>query len=116
MIININITYHESMSIVQIKKLPVSWCAERQARDKRRYQVKETWDLKLDFKRSVRTNLNTQFTGDAALFIVCNFHSFPVYRARLGRADGYTGGTGDAFIFMPFDILCQGLEFNPEFG
>ena len=74
------------------------------------------WDLKLDFKRSVRANLNAQFTGYAALLIMGNFHGCTIYYARLSGADGYTGGAGDAFIFMPFNILCQGLQFNPESG
>ena len=101
------------MSIAQIKNACLAKKRDRQGTGKK-YHMKK--DLKLYFKCSVRANLNAQLAGDTAFFIVGNFHGCPVHDARFGGADGYTGSTRDAFIFMPFNILCQGLELNPKPG
>jgi hypothetical protein len=71
--------------------------------------------LKEDFHCLIGANRNAKFAGDAPVPLKRDFHLSPIDIQRLGWTDSDAGSAMGTAIFMPLDILSQGLDLDAYF-
>jgi hypothetical protein len=71
--------------------------------------------LKEDFHCLIRANWNAKLAGNAPVSLKRNLHLSPMDIQRFGWTDSDAGSAMGTAIFMPLDILSQGLNLDTYF-